>query len=98
MTTAAGLYWPLTAVELWVKYFPQKVKLPTVQTLVTVQSKGQLGQEEDIQCRARELVLFMVNLRLLRDLQEGDLGSEADQLFTLGNSLCALVPPSANWG
>lgn len=66
--------------------------------LVTVWSKGQLGQEEDVQHRAHELVLFMVNLRLLWDLQKGDLGSEADQLFTLGNSLCALVPPSANWG
>ena len=66
--------------------------------LVTVRSKGQLCQEEDVQHRAHELVLFMVNLRLLWDLQKGDLGSEADQLFTLGNSLCALVPPSANWG
>lgn len=60
--------------------------------LVTVQSKGQLGQEEDIQGRAHELVLFMVNLRLLWDLQKGDLGSEADQLFTLGNSLILTVP------
>lgn len=59
--------------------------------LVTVQSKGQLGQEEDIQGRAHELVLFMVNLRLFWDLQKGDLGSEADQLFALGNSLILTV-------
>lgn len=63
--------------------------------LVTIRS-SQLGQEEDVLGRAHELVLFMVNLRPLWDLQKGDLGSGADQLFTLGNFLCAWCPHLQN--